>query len=173
MILKKNSFFLVTFVSIFINFYYKNIFLQLYYNYNINILFYKAKIYYCFFQKHNYKKNLFFNSFINQIKTKLKFYCIKLNIIGLGYKYFVYNSMLYLLIGFSHFLIYKIPSNIKLICRKKKLFIISVVKQELFLFSNMLKKSRKLNIYKGKGLIEFKQFKNYIKLKKGKKQQFM
>lgn len=103
------------------------------------------------------------------LSTIKKNYNYKLILIGLGYKYFVYKKHLYILIGFSHYIYIKIPHNILLYCRKKKLFMQGTDKQQINSFSAKIKYFKSANVYKGKGIIEFKSFKNFIKLKKGKK----
>jgi large subunit ribosomal protein L6 len=126
---------------------------------------------YCFFPIK--KKHKLFFKLINILKYPTLVYSSKLVVIGLGFKCFVYKQFLFLLLGFSHYILYKIPREIKLFCKKKIIFLVSLNKQKLFIFQKLLKDSKKLNIYKGKGVIEFKQFKNFIKLKKGKKQQYI
>lgn len=152
---------------------YKNIFykIQYYITKKILILYNQKNNNYYFF---NIKKIIsFYFLFINFLKKLTIIYVSKLIIIGLGFKCFVYKNFLFLLLGFSHYILYKIPSEIKLLCKKKVIFLTSLNKQKLFSFRNLIQNSKKINIYKGKGIITFNQFKTFIKLKKGKKQQYI
>jgi ribosomal protein L6P/L9E len=65
---------------------------------------------------------------------------------------------------------YPIPYSLTIICKKKKIYLFSVSKQIIFNFLRQLKYYKLPNRYKGKGLLEFKQFRGFIMLKKGKKQ---
>jgi large subunit ribosomal protein L6 len=116
---------------------------------------------------------LIYSKVITFFKNLNCIYSSKLIMIGLGFKCFIYKNYLFLLLGFSHYILYKIPKEIKLFCKKKTIFLTSLNKQKLFIFHKVIQNSKKPNIYKGKGLIEFKQFKTFIKLKKGKKQQYI
>jgi ribosomal protein L6P/L9E len=103
------------------------------------------------------------------------FYYFKILLNGLGYKFFFYKKFIYILLGLSHYILFKIPTNIYIKCRKKKIFLISTNNLELFNLYYKFLQIQKLNIYKIKGLYFFKLFilKKYIFFKKGKKQQFM
>jgi large subunit ribosomal protein L6 len=117
--------------------------------------------------------NLFklFNLFTNILNNKIIglttgfYYLVKCE--GLGYKLKVNNNKLILKLGFSHFVYIKIPKNFFIFClNNQTIFIYGIDKQQLKLFINKLKKIRKFNIYKGKGI---KLLNEVIKLKKGKK----
>ena len=88
---------------------------------------------------------------------------------GLGYKNFVYNHKLYILIGDSNYILLEIPQEINILCRKNQIFGIGKNKENLLDFFSSIKYLKKLNLYKGKGILEFKNFK-FMKLKTGKKQ---
>jgi len=93
----------------------------------------------------------------------------KIFLVGLGYKNFAYNRKLYILIGDSNYILLEIPSEINILCRKNQIFGISKNKINLLNFFSSIKYLKKLNLYKGKGILEFKNFK-FMKLKTGKKQ---
>lgn len=86
---------------------------------------------------------------------------------GLGFKVFKEEKQLIFKLGYSHDVIVDIPSGIKAELLKANQFILySSDWEKLTQFCANLKKLRKINPYKGKGLL----FKNEsIKLKEGKK----
>jgi hypothetical protein len=107
-------------------------------------------------------KFLYLNNFNN-------LYYIKLFNIGLGYKNFVYKKFLYIYEGDANY--YKFNYNKKkiyILCKKGQLFFFSKYKDILFNFINKIIKLKNINIYKGKGIIPFKNFK-FMQLKKGKR----
>lgn len=140
---------------------------------------------------YNHKKKITFKSFAKQSNLKIfsahnliklytkivscfvenNFYSYftKINLIGLGFKNFVFNYKLYILIGDCNYLIFNIPQEIKIICKKNQIYGLSESKSLLFIFFSFLKKLKKINFYKGKGILEFSNFK-FMKLKIGKKQ---
>jgi len=89
--------------------------------------------------------------------------------IGLGYKNFILGESLFILIGDCNYLIFQISPKIKVFCKKNKIYLISNDSTLINDFSSKLKKFKKLNMYKGKGIINFRNFK-FTKLKIGKKQ---
>jgi ribosomal protein L6P/L9E len=111
-----------------------------------------------------YKKLIIF-FFTNNFYT----FFTKINLIGLGFKNFVFKKNLYILIGDCNYLIFSIPNEIKIICKKNQIYGLSENKIVLFTFFSELKKLKKINYYKGKGVLEFNNFK-FMKLKVGKKQ---
>lgn len=86
---------------------------------------------------------------------------------GLGFKVFKENDQLTFKLGYSHDVIVNIPSDVSVKILKSNQFILySSDWEKLTQFCANLKKLRKINPYKGKGLL----FKNEnIKLKEGKK----
>lgn len=95
----------------------------------------------------------------------------KLHMIGLGFKNFVLDNKLYILVGDCNYIIFEIPETLKVYCRKNQIYILSVCNKEAFDFMSQIKKIKRPNFYKGKGILEFKNFK-FTKLKVGKKQRF-
>lgn len=96
----------------------------------------------------------------------------KIYMIGLGFKNFVLGERLYILVGDCNYIIFNIPRSIKLYCKKNQIYLLSNNSIDMFDFISEIKKVKKPNFYKGKGLLEFKNFK-FTKLKVGKKQRFM
>lgn len=118
---------------------------------------------------------LAFNILKNQIGAE--FYNIynsfgKLHMIGLGFKNFILGDRLYILVGDCNYIVFKVPASLKVFCKKNQIYILSYSNSELFNFMSCLKKVKKSNFYKGKGVLQFKNFK-FTKLKVGKKQRFM
>jgi ribosomal protein L6P/L9E len=91
--------------------------------------------------------------------------------IGLGFKNFVFRDELHILVGDCNYILLKIPDEIKIFCRKGRIYMLSNSAEKLYNFSAILKRIKKPNFYKGKGILEFKNFK-FMKLKIGKKQRF-
>jgi ribosomal protein L6P/L9E len=96
----------------------------------------------------------------------------KLHMIGLGFKNFILGNQLYILVGDCNYIIFFIPTALKLFCKKNQIFILGENEVEIFNFISNVKKIKKSNFYKGKGILQFKNFK-FTKLKVGKKQRFM
>lgn len=90
----------------------------------------------------------------------------KLEIVGTGYKAKVINKLLILELGFSHEIIYAIPENINIKCDNNILEITGYDKYLLGQVSSDIKKIRKIDIYKGKGI---KNINEKIIIKTGKK----
>lgn len=95
----------------------------------------------------------------------------KLNLVGLGYKVFIYNkesNQIYFKLGYSHSVYFRIPSKINFYCFKSTKFIlINKGSQDLLTKTiEQLKSCRSLDIYKGKGILSNL---DKITLKKGKK----
>jgi hypothetical protein len=95
----------------------------------------------------------------------------KIHMIGLGYKNFVIENELFILIGDCNYLVFKIPLQLKIFCRKNQIYMLSKNPGTVSEFMSTLKTIKKINFYKGKGITEFKNFK-FTKLKVGKKQRF-
>jgi hypothetical protein len=98
--------------------------------------------------------------------------CGKLYMIGLGFKNFVLDNKLYILVGDCNYIVFEIPETLKIYCRKNQIYVLSINDVEAFSFLSYIKKIKHPNFYKGKGVLEFKNFK-FTKLKIGKKQRFM
>jgi ribosomal protein L6P/L9E len=92
--------------------------------------------------------------------------------IGLGFKNFILGEKLYILVGDCNYVIFDIPRALKVYCKKNQIYLLSTDDVILYDFVATLKKVKKSNFYKGKGVLEFKNFK-FTKLKVGKKQRFM
>jgi ribosomal protein L6P/L9E len=49
---------------------------------------------------------------------------IRLHLVGLGFKNFVLNDELYILVGDCNYIIFKIPVNLKVYCKKNQIYIL-------------------------------------------------
>lgn len=99
-------------------------------------------------------------------------YFSKLHMIGLGFKNFILGKYLYILVGDCNYIMFRIPDSIKIFCKKNQVFLLGENNTEIFNFMSYIKRVKKSNFYKGKGVLQFKNFK-FTKLKVGKKQRFM
>lgn len=95
----------------------------------------------------------------------------KLNLVGVGYKVFVHEQTLnqiYLKLGYSHLIYFKIPNDLNLFCQKfTKLFLFSSSSLEsLTSTAAQIRNCKIPEFYKGKGILHDQE---KIVLKKGKK----
>lgn len=118
----------------------------------------------------NNKENHFYLSLINKLIWGVwKGYSIKLSINGVGYKATIENNHLILKIGYSHNVIYSIPTDIQIKIYTQKgltLLISSNNLQRVTQIASEIKSLKPVEPYKGKGI---KYFNEIIKLKEGKK----
>lgn len=110
-----------------------------------------------------------FFSFLNHTTT-INFFFKKFYLLWRGFKILFFKKCLHILFGFSHYIKFWWKNlNYFCFCKKRKIFFFSWVNIPLKSFIFNLKKSAKLNLYKGKGLFEYKNFKGRIKLRAWKK----
>jgi len=115
---------------------------------------------------------LYFNQFklILNFFFKTNFLKIKLNIVGIGYKFLVSslnnNDIIQIKAGFSHKIFYKLPKNIKVLLLKPTIIIlIGNCYKTIFNISTSIKNLRLPDPYKKKGVL----YKNEsIRTKQGK-----
>ena len=98
-------------------------------------------------------------------------FCIKLNLIGVGFRVFVLKLFdLYLLhfkLGYSHFIYFKTPKKLKIFCLKtNKLFILGNSYLFVTQIASLLRSYKVPEPYKGKGILYTTE---KITLKEGKK----
>lgn len=118
----------------------------------------------------NYMKMIIKN--LNLFTYNQYTYFSKLHMIGLGFKNFILGKYLYILVGDCNYVMFRIPESVKIFCKKNQVFILGENSIEIFNFMSHIKLVKKSNFYKGKGILQFKNFK-FTKLKVGKKQRFM
>lgn len=143
-----------------------NLFLQVY-------KFYLAKSIFNFIQqKLMLKSTKIVSLLITPFKfTSLKFFT-KYFYNGLGYKIFLRGADLFIWVGLTHYTLLRVPSSIRVFPKKKRIFIVgtNLIKFKDFLMQ--IRRIRKIDLYKGKGLLEVKTYKGFIKMKSGKKKQY-
>ena len=102
-------------------------------------------------------KKSILNLYNKLIKIKIKgvLQGFKLNLIlkGIGFKAFIENNNLILKLGYSHNISINIPENIKIINQSNNLIFNSIDFIYLTQFVNYIKNFKKLEPYKGKGLL--------------------
>lgn len=147
-----------------------NIFFKLFLISNINVLVKKNSIY-LYTLKFN-KKNLSligtYNSIIKNIILGYdNNFCKKLLLVGVGYKAYLINRILYLYLGFSHPVLYKIPDGIFLkVISFNEIHITGVDKQKVFQVSSIIRNLKKPDPYKGKGIRYLNEVLNFKEVKK-------
>jgi len=104
---------------------------------------------------------------LNMIEGVFYGYQKVLQLVGVGYKAYIEDSILVLKLGFSHEVKYPIPIDINIICLKPtEILIFGISKEYVNQIAHSIRNFKKPDIYKGKGL----RFNNEeIKLKEGKK----
>ncbi len=148
------------------NFFLFNKILNVKYSFSLNFNFY--------FLKKNLINNFYFKYFVDRSKflniLKKSFlhvtrgFCIHLELIGLGYTVTVKKkkNLIRFNIGYNHSVYYKIPENIIISSKRRRLYLFSY---SFFLIKKVcvdLKNFRKLSVYKLKGIKE----KNELYIKK-------
>ena len=89
----------------------------------------------------------------NLFYSVLKGYTQVVELRGLGFKFKLKNNLLFLVLGYSHVLIYKIPFNIRVSLTSNKSLKLST--NNVLILNRVifeLKKFKTMNIYKGKGI---------------------
>lgn len=103
----------------------------------------------------------------NMVTGVTEGFTVRLEINGVGFKASLKGKWLVLSLGFSHDIIYAIPSDIDIVCEKPTLMVIKGVdKQKVGSVAGDLIKLRRVEPYKGKGV--YKEG-SYIRRKEGKK----
>lgn len=77
----------------------------------------------------------------------------KLSLRGLGYRSFIDQSNLYLLLGMSHYYKLRVPNKIFLAKRRQTLFLWSTSPSQITSFVIKLRQLRSLSFYKEKGVL--------------------
>jgi large subunit ribosomal protein L6 len=91
----------------------------------------------------------------------------KINLVGVGYKASVRGKDLVMQLGYSHDIIFEIPSDLKIVCDTPTVISVSgASRQRVGEVVKRIQKYRKPEPYKGKGVILENQF---VYRKEGKK----
>jgi large subunit ribosomal protein L6 len=116
-------------------------------------------------------KSHFYLSLIRSIITGVsKGYRRKLRLVGVGFKASVEQNKLILKIGFSHEVIYEIPTDVQILCSKVKGTLLLIKGKDLNRVRQVaseIREFRKPDSYKGKGIHSENEI---LKLKKGKRE---
>ncbi len=132
----------------------------------------KIRIFPSFFSLYLFSKNTsILNTFIKNINDQFFFvqskYQLRIKFIGTGYKFYISNKFLYLILGYSHIIKVKLPNScgIDVDNNGKILLLFYPNKYILGNILYIIKSCKKFNIYKGKGI---KNSFDHLKLKLGK-----
>lgn len=112
----------------------------------------QKKIY--LFSKKRKNLNLIFKNFVLALFSFFFKYSLLLEVIGIGYKIFLFNNYIYLILGFSHLIKLKLPEKCDIFVHSNDKSI-NIIHSNKFFLGNLLsiiKKTKKMNIYKGKGI---------------------
>ena len=122
------------------------------------------------------RKSLFFYSkssfrtFLNYLKRTekgLKYgFLVRLNLVGLGFRFLKIENYLLLKLGYSHYIKLDIPESLHVFGYKRQLFVVGINLQEVNNFVKTLRSFKKPDAYKGKGV---QYFGEVLKLKEGKR----
>ena len=74
--------------------------------------------------------------------------------------------------GLTHYTILPLPNELRVYTKKRRIYLLSKTTSCLKIFMSNLRRIRKIDIYKGKGLSEVKNYKGFIKMKSGKRKQY-
>lgn len=127
------------------------------------------------FLTNNKKRKMLRGTAISLIKESLKNLTLgavqKLKLVGVGFRIFIQKkkklNLLFLKLGYSHNIYFRIPDSIKVECPKPTLIFISGINiQEVNNFAALIRSLKKPEPYKGKGFLYENE---KIVLKEGKK----
>ena len=89
----------------------------------------------------------------NKIQGISRGFLIYLKIVGIGYRAFLEKNTLFLKLGYSHDILYKIPSSIKIFLLDPTLIcLFGIDKNQVTQIAAKLRDLRKVSVYKGKGI---------------------
>lgn len=83
-----------------------------------------------------------------------KGYRMELEIKGLGYRMIKVKGEMYLKMGYSHYIEYRIPKSVRVIGTRNKIIIMGINEEEVRGIGKEITKLRKEDRYKGKGIVE-------------------
>ena len=104
---------------------------------------------------------------LNKIQGITRGFLIYLRIVGIGYRAHLEKNTLFLKLGYSHDIIYNVPSSIKIFLLEPTLLcLFGIDKNQLTQIATKLRSLRKPSVYKGKGI---RLLNEKINLKTGKR----
>ena len=74
--------------------------------------------------------------------------------------------------GLTHYTVVPVHPSIRIFSKKRRMYLIGRNSSIFRKFLTVIRKIKKIDIYKGKGLLEVKSYKGFIKMKSGKKKQY-
>nr|YP_010191906.1 ribosomal protein L6 [Dictyostelium intermedium]DAZ85368.1 TPA_asm: ribosomal protein L6 [Dictyostelium intermedium] len=100
-----------------------------------------------------------------QIQGVLAGFCIEIKLVGLGYVVHKVGNTLVLDVGYSHYRSCNIPEQVLVKIEGSQIILYSINKEKVTTFVSLLKTFKKINVYKGTGILGINE---KVKLKKGK-----
>jgi large subunit ribosomal protein L6 len=89
----------------------------------------------------------------NMILGVSRGFLVKLQLVGTGYRAYIENNILYLKVGYSHLINYKIPEKINILCMSSNIIsIFGIDRQLVNQVASEIRNFRKPEPYKGKGI---------------------
>ena len=103
----------------------------------------------------------------NSIKGISQGYKKTLELVGVGFRVSVVENKLLLKLGYSHEVLFEIPSNIVIQCPSPdKISVFGICKQKVNKVVSLIQRLKKIDLYKGKGILLEN---TKLRLKEGKK----
>lgn len=94
-----------------------------------------------------------FLNYLHRMNKGLKYgFLVRLNLVGLGYRFLKIDNYLLLKLGYSHYIKVIIPKDLHVFGYKRQLFVVGVVPQEVNNFVKTIRLFRRPDAYKGKGV---------------------
>lgn len=99
----------------------------------------------------------FFGLFKTLLQNKLqgvsRGFLVYLRIVGIGYRAHIENKTLFLKLGFSHDILYKIPDSVRIFLLEPSLLcLFGIDKNQITQVASKIRQLRKPSVYKGKGI---------------------
>lgn len=89
----------------------------------------------------------------NKIHGVTRGYLVYLKIVGIGYRVSLENNMLVFKVGFSHDVLYTVPSSIRVfVLDPTEICLFGIEKNQVTQIASILRNIRKPTVYKGKGI---------------------
>lgn len=99
----------------------------------------------------------FFGLFKNLLQNKLqgvsRGFLVYLRIVGIGYRAHIENKTLFMKLGYSHDILYKIPESVRIFLLEPTLLcLFGIDKNQITQVAAKIRQLRKPSVYKGKGI---------------------
>jgi len=94
-----------------------------------------------------------FISLLKQMVEGVRYgYFLKCTFVGLGYRFVHLGDRILFKLGYSHYIRYNVPKSVYIIGFKNQLIVYGLDLEEVSRVGNIIKKFKKINVYKGKGI---------------------